>query len=167
MSRSGFNLNTVIAMVLVFGALSYFITSWSEQPGSMELQQGQRIMYQVMGAETLREAGFYQAYPAARPSDFVNFARTRQGQRLWPQTTKEFRDKQVPGASGDPGRVLQPVDLSFAAESPDQASGKQIVYVPLDETGEIEVRGYERPDAEPVFVYTWEFPTDAGRVQLR
>ncbi|QDG51608.1 hypothetical protein FIV42_12875 [Persicimonas caeni] len=164
--RSGFTLKTVIAFALTFGGIAYFIINSSEQPGSPALQQGQRVMYQVMGKETLQAAGFYKAYPSGRPSDFVNFLQTSQGRRLWPKSVSEHRDAQIPGANRGPSRVLKPDDLSFSAHKPAPSAGRQIVYVPLDDTGQMEVRGYERADAKPVFVYTWEFPTDAGKVAL-
>lgn len=156
-----------INFLIVSALVVWGIMKLGEQPGSVELRQGQRIMYQVMGAKTLRKAGFYDAYPSATPSDFVSFVQTDRGERLWPQTVGDYKSSSIPGAERDPGRVLQPDSLSFAAHSPDPSAGKQIVYVPLDDAGQMEVRGYEDPQAEPVFVYTWDFPTDAGEVPLR
>lgn len=167
MNKSGFTLKTIVAFALTFGGIAYYIISNSEQPGSPTLQQGQRVMYQVMGKETLRAAGFYRAHPTARPSDFVEFAQTPQGRRLWPQSVSEFRDRQVPGFKRSPPRVLKPDYLTFAPNKPDPSGGTQIVYVPRDDTGQIEIQGHERPDAKPVFIYTWDFPTDAGKVPLR
>ncbi len=166
MNKAAWNIKTVIAFALTFGGIAYFIVRGSEQPGSPALQQGQRVMYQVMGRETLQSAGFYSAHPGGQPSDLVEFLETQQGQRLWPKTVSEHRDGQIAGAERSPRRVLMPDHLSFTANEPDPSAGTQIVYVPRDEQGQMEVRGYESPSAKPVFIYTWDFPTDAGKVPL-
>ncbi len=155
-----------LGFVVTAAIAAHLLVKWSAQPGSVELRQGQRIVYQIMGEETLREVGFYKAYPQGRPSDFVRFADSHQARRLWPQSVSEFNDSDQKLAKPDPGRVLRPDDLSFSAHEPDSTRGKQIVYIPHDEEGQIEVRGYETPDAEPVFTYEWDFPTDAGKIPL-
>lgn len=152
-------------VTMFFGA--QILIRCNEQPGSAELQRGQRIMYQVMGEDTLRKAGFYEAYPEGRPSDFVEFADSEAGRVLWPITIAQYKGSSLETAGRGPGRVLRPEALSFSAHRPDPDAGKQIVYVPLDEEGQIQLRGLEAPDAEPAFVYTWDFPSDAGEVDLR
>ena len=158
---------TFIGFLITAAVTAYFIINFSSQPGSVEVRQGQRIMYQMMGQETLQKAGFFRAHPAGDPSDFVSFVNTPEGRRLWPATVSEYKSNSVPGAGRDPHRVLQPDALCFSAHQPDPAGGPQIVYLPHDDTGQMEIRGYDSPDAEPVFTYTWDFPTDAGEIPLR
>ncbi|MFP4596885.1 MAG: hypothetical protein ACLFVJ_01450 [Persicimonas sp.] len=62
--------------------------------------------------------------------------------------------------------MLKPDGLSFSAREPVNALGKQIVYIPRDDDGQMEIRGYEHPEAKPVFIYKWDFPTDAGKIPL-
>jgi hypothetical protein len=158
--------SALIGFVTTFVLLAFIISRCSEQPGSAELQRGQRIMYQVMGDETLQKAGFYEAYPGGGPAEFADFASSEQGRILWPMTIGEHKASAMGRAGRSPDRLLRPEALSFSGRTPDSDAGEQIVYVPLDDEGQMEIRGYETPDSEPVFVYQWDFPTDAGEVPL-
>ncbi|MFP4596886.1 MAG: hypothetical protein ACLFVJ_01455 [Persicimonas sp.] len=65
-----------IGVVVTIAITAYIFGDCAEQPGSAQVRQGQRIIYQMMGEETLREVGFYEAHPQGRPSDFVAFVET-------------------------------------------------------------------------------------------
>ncbi len=132
------------------------------------LNQGQRAMYQMMGEETLKRAGFYDIYPDGRPSDFVEFIESEEGQKLWPQTTDEYYSSHDPTRrpGSGPDRILQPSQITYTPFEVDPSAGKQVVYIPHDDLGKIEFRGYRDPQRGPFQTSKWPFPSDANPIDL-
>ena len=162
--------NRMIAMFVTFllmGGMGYVISKCSEQPGSREVRVGQRIMYQIMGSETLHKTEFFDRYPDAAPSDFVAFLESPAGERLWPPAEGEGEEKvvDVPGRSSS-NRIRRPPSLTFSAREPTPGESPQIVYVPDDANQKMVIEGYDPGNEEPVFEYDWKFPTDAGAIPL-
>lgn len=157
----------ILVMFVVLGGLGWLIQKWSVQPGSPELRIGQRIMYQIMGSETLHKTSFFDRYPQAQPSDFVEFAGSPAGEVLWPP----MREKQS-AAEGLRNRgkiairILRPKSLTFSAYRPRPGEHPQIVYIPRDEENIMVIEGYDPGDDRPEFVYEWKFPTKAGAIDL-
>lgn len=163
--------NRVLAFLImlgIFAGLGWLIPKWSEQPGSPALRTGQRIMYQMAGSQTLDKAGFYNIYPDGRPSDFVSFVQSRSGQILWPPRNNPKKSMTAPSFDGGMGnRLAQPANLTFAAYERTNWQQPQIVYSADEADQKLLVRGYDPGKEEPMFVYDFDFPTDATEVPLK
>jgi hypothetical protein len=157
--------NRVLALLImlpIFAAVGWGIAKFSKQPGSPELQTGQRIIYQMAGSQTLQKAGFFDAYPEGKPSDFVSFVQSASGEKLWPSP----RDKNRPSYRNTSNRISMPENLTFSAWERSTTNKPQIVYRPDDANGKLLVEGYDPGQDEPAFVYDFDFPTDAGEIPL-
>ncbi len=133
-----------------------------------EIIQSQRALFQMMGHDNLSEAGFYDVYPDATPSDFVDFIHSEEGDVLWPATTDHVWEDDTPTRVVDPStdQLMRPEGVEFVAHEVDPDRGMQLVYIPNDEDGEFIVECYIEPDERPVRVLTWEFPTAAREFDL-
>ena len=164
--------NRMVAFLIMFvgmAGMGWLISKWSTQPGSREIRVGQRIMYQIMGAETLSKTEFYDRYPDGTPSDFVEFATSPAGEKLWPPAEGEgesSRDSLIQDRMDNTNRLRRPDILTFSAREFEPGVFPQIVYVPRDEEHKMIIKGYDRGDRKPEFVYDWKFPTDAGHIPL-
>lgn len=150
-----------LAMFFVLGPL---IEKCSKMPGSAELQAGQRIMYQMAGRENLRQVGFFEDYPKARPSDFVTMISDPE-HALWPPPPPD-RDELVAGRT-ESNRILMPSGLIFSPGSRQTRDSDEIVYLADDENRQIILRGYSPGEEEMTYEYVWEFPTKAGKIPIR
>lgn len=172
-----FNFYTAVKALGIRGSLAALIfivtgTIWLmncfEGTYDGELSQGQQVIYQMMGPENLEYAGFFDEYPEARPSDFVEFVTSEKGQVLWPPTIREHRDNhdptKRPGAGA--GRFLQPDNITFSPYRVDPSGGKQVVYIPHDDLGQIEFKGYVTPDERPFQTSKWDFPSTGKAIDF-
>lgn len=150
------------ALLIGLGTFGYNFLSLN-LTGPDDMRQGQRVIYQMMGEETLEHLGFFDLYADATPSQWVAYIDSRRGQVLWPPTTEEYRsDHTDPMREEIPGRLLRPTGLEYSAYEPDPALGRQLVYIPDDEEGVVHIHGYDEPFDEPVHTWVYEFPTDAS-----
>lgn len=158
---------SLAALLFVATGMIWFMNCYEDSHDS-ELSQGQRVIYQMMGAENLERAGFFDEYPEARPSDFVEFVDSEQGEVLWPPTTAEYYASHDPTRrpGSGPGRQLQPNNITFTPYRVDPSGGKQVVYVPHDDLGKMEFRGYRSPDAEPFQISMWDFPSTGQAIDF-
>ena len=158
-------------MAPVIAVMAWIMKDCAKQPGSREVQIGQRIIYQMAGKETLRKAGFYDEYPTAKPSDFVRFVSSGGGEKLWPPvegTAGNDRAVDVPSSrQSSSNRVLKPRKLTFSARERTNPDQPQVVYYGDDEKGKIIVEGYDPGKEKPVYTYDFDFPTDAGEIPLK
>lgn len=147
----------------------YVLFSIMSTPGAEEFRMGQRVFNQMIAEETLQSGGFYEAYPEGMPSDFVAFLETEQGARFWPVTISEYhrRERMNFENQGIKGRFLIPDALSFSAHRPDFSAGKQLVYIPHDADGLIELQGHNAPDAAAIFIKRLPFPSESRGINLR
>lgn len=158
----------VLIMLPLFALMGWGIVKWSERPGSPEIYTGQRIIYQMAGSQTLAKAGFFDAYPDGQPADFVSFVQSRSGKKLWPhrqQPKKDVTERSFRNRNSN--RIEQPADLTFAAYERTTWDKPQVVYAPDESNEKLIVRGYDPGQDEPMYVYDFEFPTDAGEISLK
>lgn len=157
-----------VAMLAMFLLLWFvigpLIEKCSEMPGTPQLQAGQRIMYQMAGRANLRQVGFFEDHPRAKPSDFVAMI-SDPDHPLWPPPPPSERPVAGMGGGGD-NRILMPEGLAFTAHRPSHQDIDELVYLPDDENLKLILRGYVAGADEPAFEYVWDFPTDAGEVKL-
>jgi hypothetical protein len=157
----------LLIMLPLFALMGWGIKECSKQPGSYEIQVGQRIIYQMAGSQTLDKAGFYETYSDARPSDFVSFLQSRSGQKLWPPSKQDQTSSNEPSYRLESSnRILKPENLSFAAGERTSWDQPQVVYAADDANNKLLVRGYDPGKDEPMYVYDFDFPTDAGEIPL-
>lgn len=157
---------SLILMVVTTGYMCSSMLIAYQGPEDMRL--GQRVIYQMMGEETLEHVGFFEAYPEATPSQWVEYINSEEGQFLWPRTSREFhRDHTNPMREHTPGRLLRPTDLEYSAYEPDPALGRQLVYIPDDEEGLVHIQGFDSPFDEPIHTWSYEFPSDASFLDLK
>lgn len=159
----------VLSFLIIFvllAVIGWGITKLSEQPGSYEIKLGQRIVYQMAGSQTLEKAGFFDAYPEGRPSDFVSFVQSRSGQKLWPPPQRAKDDVALPSYRDD-NRLRKPADLRFAAYQRTTWDEPQVVYIPDDANQQLILHGYDPGHEEPLYVYDFDFPTNASEIRLR
>ncbi|MGM0558447.1 MAG: hypothetical protein ACQEVA_18830 [Myxococcota bacterium] len=159
------NVLTFLIMIPLLALIGWGISKWSEPTGSHEIQTGQRIIYQMAGSQTLDKAGFFDAYPDGRPSDFVSFVQSRHGQKLWPSSQRAKNDVASPSYRDD-NRLRKPADLTFAAHERTTWDRPQVVYIPDDANQQLLLHGYDPGHEEPMYEYDFDFPTDAGEIPL-
>lgn len=149
---------------LMFFVVGPLVGKYSEMPGSASLQHGQRVLFQMMGRDTLRSIGFFDEYPEARPSDFVELIKDP-NHILWPP--EPHKDKRhVPDTSASSNRHLKPASVVFSFHNRTTTDSDEIVLVPDDENRQIILRGYSPGETETTYEYIWDFPTKAGKVKL-
>ena len=128
-------------------------------PPPEDLDNGARVIREMMSPRKLEAAGFYGAHHEAKPSDFVGFISSDIGAVLWPSREGAlFADELDPEQSRAIGETVIPKGVAFKRNRPDPNGGRQIVYRADDEAGEVVVEGYVDPSSDPVFVRRWEFP---------
>ncbi len=156
-------LGFIFTAVVFVGSCGFCCYSWHSGSYDYQLQRGERVMHSMMGEENLESAGFFEAYPEGRPSDFMEFLEAEQGESLWPPTPREFRAQaDVPELARDSEQPLTPEALKFVAYEVDPGDPiRQIVYIPNDEEGVFDLRGYVDPTESPIHTWTLPFPTDA------
>ena len=157
-------LGVLVAIVLFVGTCGYAFFHCYSGSYDYDLQLANRVLNEMMGEETLQEAGFFDTHPEATPSAFVEFIDDSPGDDLWPPTRRQFQSDLHPGADDDPGRTLHPADVVFVTDEPDPDEGKQLVYIPDDDAGEMHVEAYLSPDDDPLYTWTHSFPTDADPI---
>ena len=128
-------------------------------PPPKDLVTAALILRDMMSEANLDRAGFLKAFPDAKPSDFVRFIGSEQGNVLWPPREESpFADEDEIALSRARGETLIPRGIAFRRGSPDPNQSRQIVYRADEARGEVVVEGYLAPDAEPVLVYRWRLP---------
>ena len=158
-------LSVIAVVVAVIGGCGYALFAWYGGSYDRSLLRGHEVIVQISGEETLKQAGFYSAYPEGRPSDVVDFVDGDEGQVQWPKTDREYRDQFAhPDLVDSPGRALMPRDLEFVAHQRELEAGRQIVYVPRDDEGVLDIRGYA--DDDPLYEWELQFPSDAAEIDL-
>ncbi len=163
-----FSFKTIITMVVFVASCVALLLMCSERASPPSVVQGQRVLYQMMGADNLSQLDFSTRYPDESPSDFVEFLDTEDAEPLWPPTT----DHQWEGS--DPVRIvdqstnqlMRPENVDFVAFEVNPELGKQLVYIPDDESGEMRVESYDDPTARPTGVQVWYFPTNGREADL-
>jgi hypothetical protein len=150
-------------MVILWFLLAPAIEKCSEMPGSPTLQTGQRIMYQMAGRKNLRQVGFFETHPSAKPSDFVNMI-SDPDHVLWPPPPPS-RDPITEARTGG-NRIYMPEGLVFSPRKRRSTDVDEIVFDADDEQRLLIVKGYSPNKEEPAFVYDWDFPTTAGKINL-
>jgi hypothetical protein len=160
----------LFSMVIMVGSTFYICHGiYRSSEGPSDMRMGQRVVYQMMGQQTLEHLGFFERDPEAEPSDFVAFIDSEEGEVLWPPTMREHGAAQRDYAANYrpiEGRLLRPNGLEYNAYEPDPTLGRQLVYFPDDEAGVVHIHGYDEPFDEPVHRWVYEFPTEAMLLEL-
>ncbi len=158
---------TLAGMVFIVTAFMWYLNCY-ELGHDPALNQGQRVLYQIMGEDNLQQVGFYDAYPQGRPSDFVEFVNSEEGEVMWPKTASEYYSTHDPTRrpGSGPDRILQPSALTFTPHEVDPSAGKQVVYIPHDDLGKIEFRSYRDPQRDPFQTSKWDFPSDGKAIDF-
>ena len=129
------------------------------EPVPPDLRQGARVIRDMVSVEKLRAAGFFEAYPDPKPSDWMSFVQSELGVVLWPpREDGPFASELEIEQSRAIGETVIPAGLTFSAERPDTEKARQIVFRADDATGEIVVEGYVDPNSAPVFTERWSLP---------
>ena len=168
MATKALGIRGSLVLLIFFIASTMWCLDCFESSYDTELNQGQRVLYQMMGPENLQYAGFFDEYPEARPSDFVEFINSEQGQILWPPTMSEHRDNADPTkrSGSSTGRLLQPDGITFTPHAVNPTAGKQVVYIPHDDVGKIEFKSYLSPDERPFKTSMWDFPSTGKEIEF-
>ncbi|MFU8803846.1 MAG: hypothetical protein ACNA8W_08575 [Bradymonadaceae bacterium] len=163
-----------VTSLIFLGSLLYLFFAFRAPDEWYDFQTGERVLKQMMGERTLQTGGFFEAYPEGGPSDFVNYVNTEEGAIMWPMTRREYHsisslDQAHASHHHKPikGRFLRPDDVEFQPHELNPAGGRQLVYIPFDDRGIIEVRAYESPQSEPLFVSHLPFPSEHPGIELR
>lgn len=152
-------LRVLLPCLLFVATAGYMCKTCYYDSYDLNLNLGKTALVEMMEPKHLEAAGFYELYADPTPSDFVEFINSKEGQKLWPVTTAEWRASfDHPKAVESPERNLLPERTDFHAHEPDPSDHRQIVYIPLDDTGQIELVGYLDPDEKPVYEWTVPFP---------
>lgn len=151
----------LVLFVFVFPPL---FERWSKMPGSPGLQHGQRVLFQMMGRDTLRSIGFFDDHPKALPSDFVRMV-DDPNHILWPPEPKKNSDH-IPDSGTKSKRLLLPTGVVFSSHERTTQDSDEIVLVPDDANRQIILRGYSPGESEITYEYTWDFPTRAGEIHV-
>jgi hypothetical protein len=117
----------------------------------------------MMSPRKLDNAGFMDAYPDPKPTDFVGFISSSSAAGLWPpRVDSPFADETELEKYRSIGETLIPRGIAFKRNQPDPGGGRQIVYRADDERSEVVVEAYVDPDDEPVFVRRWKLMYRGG-----
>lgn len=154
----------LIFLVVFWFLVAPAVDKCSEMPGSPRLQAGQRIMFQMAGRENLRQVGFFETHPSAKPSDFVNMV-SEPDHALWPPAPPSRDPVTDLRTSGN--RIYMPEGLVFSPRTRQTTDSDEIVFLADDDKRMLIVKGYSPGEEEPTFVYDWDFPTTAGEVKLK
>jgi len=161
--KVGRTLGWLIAAVALFVVVGPVIEDCSKMPGTPRLQVGQRVIFQMAGRQNLRQVGFFETYPNARPSDFLRLISDRSNP-LWPKEAGAQKLHDEVRLAGD--RILAPDELDFSIEAQRHTGRDELVVRADDANQKIIVVGYVAGQSEPAFEYVWDFPTTAGKVPL-
>lgn len=130
-----------------------------DPPPPRDLVDAARVIEEMLSYRRLEAAGFYDAYPDPRPSDFVSYINSDLGVMLWPpREGSPFTDPFEMEASRSIGETVIPKGIAYRRNRCDPEGGRQIIYRADDESGEVVVEAYADPSVEPVLTRRWKLP---------
>ena len=157
----------LVIIAVVVGGFGYACHYCMWDSYDRSLLRGHAVIVEMTGEPNLEKAGFYDAYPDGSPSDFVEFMDSEEGEAYWPPTNREYRQQfEHPDLVDEPQRALSPNNLVYVAHRPDDAEMRQLVYIPDDDAGQLELIGYRDPGDAPLYEWTVDFPSDADEIDF-
>lgn len=154
---AGKHMRRTIAVVRLAACASICVSCQTPlPPPPQDLADGVMVIREMMSPHKLDAAGFYQAYPDPKPSDFVNFINSDLGTILWPpREDSPFTDELEIEQSRAIGETVIPKGIAFRRNRPDPQGGRQIVYRADDENNQVVVEAYIDPEDVPVLTHRW------------
>lgn len=117
-----------------------------------ELQRGVQ-MIRWMTAPMHLPRSMYSAIQDGKASTWVSYFFSDMGAAEWPESEESAaRDPMIKEQAKAVGMPLAPKGVTFAANAPNPAKGKQIVLKADDARGVIIVEAYNNPSSKPLLV---------------
>ncbi len=117
-----------------------------------ELKRGVQLVRWMTASAQLSKS-MYSAVQDGKASTWVSYFFSDMGAAEWPETEEDAeRDPMIAERAKSAGLPLAPKGVSFSANQPDPAKGRQIVLKADDARSVIIVEAYDTPSAKPLMV---------------
>lgn len=117
-----------------------------------ELQRGMQMIRWMLAPMQLPRS-MYSAIQDGKASTFVSFVFSDMGAAEWPESEESAeRDPKIKEEAKAANMPLVPKGVTFAANAPNPAKGRQIVLKADDARGMVIIEAYDNPSAKPLLV---------------
>jgi len=132
--------------------LTLALASCNDVGAPAELKRGVQLI-RWMTAPAQLSRSMYSTVQDGKASTFVSYLFSDMGAAEWPETEEAAeRDPMIKEQAAAAALPLSPKGVSFAADAPDPAKGRQIVLKADDARKIIVVEAYDTPAAKPLLV---------------
>ena len=138
-------------------ALLFLVTC--EGPVPTDLDRAAKVVRYMSRENVLSTTSFFRKYPNGKPSDFVTWFLSKEGQAQWPASLSNAdSNPKVRREAYEKNAPIVPRNMIFLAHKPDLEKGRQLVVIPDDNRNLIIVEGYSTPNSLPKLKREWELP---------